>query len=65
MIERYGWSETLQRSFEIHAKAGLTPARVVVQNRGLYRLVSPEGELTGSLSGRTASTKRFRSIRLV
>jgi ribosome biogenesis GTPase len=52
VIEHYGWSETLQRSFEIHAKAGLTPARIVVQNRGLYRLVARDSELAGTLSGR-------------
>ena len=52
MIEHYGWSEALQRDFEIHENRGLTPARVVVQNRGLYRLVSRDGELAGALSGR-------------
>jgi len=54
VIERYGWSEALQCNFEIHAKAGLSPARVVVQNRGLYRLVARDGELAGTLSGRFA-----------
>jgi ribosome biogenesis GTPase len=54
VIECYGWSESLQRSFEVHVDAGLTPARVVVQNRGLYRLVARECELAGTLSGRFA-----------
>lgn len=54
MIEQYGWSETLQRSFEIHANEKLAPARVIVQNRGLYRLITRDGELFGTLSGRFA-----------
>jgi ribosome biogenesis GTPase / thiamine phosphate phosphatase len=54
VIERYGWGEALQRSFEIHANAGLTPARVVVQNRDLYRLATRDCELAGTLSGRFA-----------
>lgn len=54
MIEHYGWSEAHQQNFEVHAKAGLTPARVVVQNRGLYRLAAREGDLAATLSGRFA-----------
>jgi ribosome biogenesis GTPase len=54
VIEHYGWSEALQRSFETHTGPGLTPARVVVQHRGLYRLVARDSELTATLSGRFA-----------
>lgn len=54
MLKSYGWSETLQRQFQAHATAGLSPARVIVQQRGLYELATPSGEATGQLSGRFA-----------
>ena len=52
MIEHYGWSDTLQQSFAPHDGAGHTPGRVIVQSRGLYRIVCREGELAATLSGR-------------
>lgn len=54
MIDRYGWSEPLQHQFQPHVARGLTPARVTVQQRGLYQLVTPIGEMTAQLSGRFA-----------
>lgn len=51
-LDSYGWSETLQRQFETHAAAGHSPARVLVQQRGLYEVVTPAGEATARLSGR-------------
>ncbi|MGO1076174.1 ribosome small subunit-dependent GTPase A [Inquilinus sp. CA228] len=54
MIDRYGWSQALQQDFHPHAARGLSPARVTVQQRGAYRLVTPAGEMTGQLSGRFA-----------
>ena len=50
MLERYGWSETLQREYAI--EPGLLPARVIIQQRGLYVVVCALGEMTASLSGR-------------
>ena len=52
MLDTYGWSPTLQTQFESHADQGLVPGRVTVQQRGLYRLVTPEGEVSAELSGR-------------
>lgn len=52
MIEHYGWSETLQQSFMAFEAAGHIPGRVIVQTRGLYRIVCREGELAATLSGR-------------
>lgn len=54
MLSTYGWSETLQHDFAPHAARGLIPARVVVQQRGLWRLVCETGEIEGRLSGRFA-----------
>ena len=52
MLKSYGWSDSLQQSFHPYAAQGLTPGRVVVQQRGLYRLATPLGELAAELSGR-------------
>ena len=54
MLTSYGWSETLQRDFEPFAAQGLVPARVIVQQRGLYRLATSAGEIEGRISGRFA-----------
>jgi len=54
LLTSYGWSETLQRDFEPFAAQGLVPARVIVQQRGLYRLATSAGEIEGRISGRFA-----------
>jgi ribosome biogenesis GTPase len=55
LIEDFGWSETLQHDFAPHAAKGLTPGRVVVQQRGLYTTLTDLGELAAQLSGRLAN----------
>ena len=52
MLERYGWSDALQRQFTSHAQAGLLPARVIIQQRGSYVVAAAEGELSAALSGK-------------
>src|SRR5207245_694796 len=62
MFQSYGWSHALQQEFDLLAAADLQPARVVVQQRGLYRLVAESGELAATLSGRfvhDAPTEEF------
>ena len=54
MLRSYGWSERLQHDFTPFAAQGLVPARVIVQQRGLYRLAAESGELEGRISGRFA-----------
>lgn len=55
-LSLYGWSPALQTQFQIHADRhpgqDLIPGRVVVQQRGLLRLVTPLGELSAGLTGR-------------
>ena len=52
----YGWSDVLQAQFQAltdhHRDYRLIPGRVVVQQRGLVRLITPLGELSAGLSGR-------------
>jgi ribosome biogenesis GTPase len=54
LIQSYGWSDALQHDFAPFAARDLIPGRVVVQQRGLYELVTDLGELTGQISGRFA-----------
>jgi len=54
LLISYGWSDALQLAFASHSAPGLAPARVTVQQRGLYLLATPEGEATARLSGRFA-----------
>jgi ribosome biogenesis GTPase len=52
MINLYGWSDALRASFDPHVAQGLQPARVTAHHRGLWRVVTAEGECNARLSGR-------------
>jgi ribosome biogenesis GTPase / thiamine phosphate phosphatase len=54
MIDLYGWNDALQTSFASHFSNGLLPARVTAHHRGLWRVVTAEGERAARLSGRFA-----------
>ena len=54
MLKSYGWSDRLQAQFQAHTDRGLVPGRVTVQQRGLYRLATPDGDLSAELSGKLA-----------
>jgi ribosome biogenesis GTPase len=62
MIDDYGWSQALRQQFQIQLDAhvpadrDLSPARVTVQQRGAYQIVTPLGEMTAHLSGRFGHT---------
>jgi len=54
LLSSYGWSPALQHDFQPYADQGLVPARVVVQQRNLYRIITEGGEIEGRISGRFA-----------
>jgi ribosome biogenesis GTPase len=54
LLEQFGWSDALQQQFIPHAADGLIPARVIVQQRGLYEIATELGELSATLTGRLA-----------
>jgi ribosome biogenesis GTPase len=58
VLDRYGWSETLRQQFEPHAAQGLVPARVLIQQRGRYEIVTASGELSATLAGKFAHDAR-------
>ncbi len=51
MLTSYGWSETLRNDFAIHAAQGLVPGRIIVQQRGGYRLITELGEIDARATG--------------
>jgi ribosome biogenesis GTPase len=50
-LDAYGWSERLQAEFEPYAAEGLIPGRVVIHQRGGYRLATEAGEREARASG--------------
>jgi ribosome biogenesis GTPase len=56
LLTSYGWSEKLQNDFAPYAAEGLIPARILIQHRGGYRLITEQGEMDGLASGRLIKT---------
>ncbi|MFL5297223.1 MAG: ribosome small subunit-dependent GTPase A [Phenylobacterium sp.] len=54
MLISYGWSDALQNDFEPFAARGLAAARVIVQQRGQYRIAAGSGEAWAHIAGRFA-----------
>jgi ribosome biogenesis GTPase len=54
LLEQFGWSDALNQQFTTYAADGLIPARVIIQQRGLYEIVTEVGELVATLAGRLA-----------
>jgi ribosome biogenesis GTPase len=56
VLTSYGWSPELQDHFAPFAAQGLVPGRIVVQQRGGYRLVTDAGEIDARASGTLLKT---------
>jgi ribosome biogenesis GTPase len=52
LLHRLGWDDGFEAAFAEHRAAGLAPARVAVQHRGAYDLVTEEGDLRASAANR-------------
>lgn len=52
MLLSYGWTDDRQRDFLNFEQEGLEPARVLEQQRSLYRVITEDGELNAQLAGR-------------
>ncbi|MDP3774020.1 MAG: ribosome small subunit-dependent GTPase A [Gemmatimonadales bacterium] len=60
-LERLGWSERFAAHFAPHATAGRTPARVAVEHRSVYELLTEQGEAEASVGGRMRHAAGSRS----
>lgn len=61
MIEQYGWSDALRLAFELHARAGYIPGRIIVQQRLANLVATDVGTLSAKLSGRMRHEAREAS----
>jgi len=60
-IAALGWNARWQETFEVHAGAGLVPARVVAEHRSHYRIATAEAEFSAGTTGRLRNTVAQRS----
>lgn len=62
MLKSYGWSDALQDDFASYAAEGLVPGRIIIQQRGGYRVITDAGEIdaraTGALMRDSAESER-------
>ena len=52
LLQKLGWDDGWEAAFAEHRAAGLVPARVGVQHRGAYDLLTDHGELRASAANR-------------
>jgi ribosome biogenesis GTPase / thiamine phosphate phosphatase len=50
-LERFGWNDEIARAFEEHAP-GLEPGRIAVQHRGVWEVVTKDGDALVEITGR-------------
>lgn len=61
LLHSFGWTDRLETLFEPHRAAGLVPARVLREDLARYRLLTPDGERAGEVSGRFRHAARARA----
>jgi ribosome biogenesis GTPase / thiamine phosphate phosphatase len=59
LLHKLGWDDGWEAAFADHRAAGLAPARVAIQHRGAYDLLTDDGELRAS-----AATRLFKADEL-
>ena len=52
LLHKLGWDDGWEAAFAEHRAAGLVPARVAIQHRGAYDLLTEEAELRASAANR-------------
>ena len=52
VLEALGWDDEWRASFEPHRQEGVVPARVAVQHRGAYDVLTEAGEIRARITGR-------------
>ncbi len=59
---RLGWEPFFEEQYELQKVPGSIPARVSSESKGLYRVFSPDGELSAKLSGKMRYTSREMNV---
>ena len=60
-LQELGWNNRLQQAFSSLQQSNLIPARIFSENRGSYLLMSEQGELTATISGRYRNSAQTRT----
>jgi ribosome biogenesis GTPase len=61
-LQRLGWDDGWEASFEPYRAEGYAPARVAVQHRGAYDLMTEEGETRASASMRLVKAEELPAV---
>ena len=62
LLYRIGWDDGWDASFADHRAAGLTPARVAIQHRGAYDLMTADGEVRASAATRLVKLEELPAV---
>jgi ribosome biogenesis GTPase len=62
LLHRLGWDDGWEAAFTEHRAAGLAPARVAIQHRGAYDLLTDGGELRASAANRLARADELPAV---
>ena len=65
LLASYGWNEQRRQSFQQFAATGLEPARIIIQHRNGYGLITGAGEVSAQLSGRLARESQIGTFPVV
>jgi ribosome biogenesis GTPase len=62
LLQQLGWDDGWEAAFEPHRAEGLAPARVAVQHRGAYDLMTEEGETRASASMKLVKADQLPAV---
>ena len=62
LLHRLGWDDGWEAAFGEHRAAGLVPARVAIQHRGAYDLLTEAGELRASAANRLVKQDELPAV---
>lgn len=62
LLHRLGWDDGWEAAFAEYRATGLVPARVAIQHRGAYDLLTEQGELRASAANRLARTDELPAV---
>jgi ribosome biogenesis GTPase / thiamine phosphate phosphatase len=62
LLHKLGWDDGWEASFADHRAAGLAPARVAIQHRGAYDLITETGELRVTAATRLVKTDDLPAV---
>lgn len=51
-LDTYGWNAHFEQAFSSFRTSGLEPARIIEEQRGMYRLITEDGEARAEIAGR-------------